>query len=46
MNYTITYNQRGIEECETVYASDILSAIGEFYRNFGWKVIVKIEQTN
>ena len=41
--HEITYLDRGMEETESIENSNILGAIGQFYSEFGWHEILKIE---
>lgn len=45
VNYEITFKQRGIETIEYLVARNILDAIAEFYKMYGWYDILKIERT-
>jgi hypothetical protein len=45
INYEITFKQRGIETIEYLAARNILDAIAEFYKMYGWYEIMKIERT-
>jgi hypothetical protein len=45
VNYEITFKQRGIETIEYLAARNILDAIAEFYKMYGWYEILKIERT-
>lgn len=45
VNYEITFKQRGIETIEYLVARNILDAITEFYKMYGWYEILKIERT-
>jgi len=45
VNYEITFKQRGIETIEYLAARNILDAIAEFHKMYGWREILKIERT-
>lgn len=45
VNYEITYKPRGIETIEYLAARNILDAISEFHKTYGWYEIIKIERT-
>lgn len=44
VNYEITFKQRGVETIEYLAARNILDAIAEFYKMYGWYDILKIEK--